>query len=197
MKLGPIAVALASACALVACSAEPPKESSTAPQQEASQTAPARSVVSAKWVTVFQTVEDFVELPDHVAVVTVSAEEAKEGRKSEEATVSERELTLDVEEALSGPLPGQIKILDFGSVETPSGRMDQIAEDGIRLEVGDRAVVAISRFGQHFRLVNNQSSYLLDDGEVQDTGRKDAVIKDIERLSEQELKERVRQGRAQ
>lgn len=197
MKITSLAVALVSACALVACASESPTASEASMPAESSPTPPATSVVSAKYVTVFQSVEDFVELPDHVAVVTVVAEDARTGRKSEEATIVERELTLDVEEALSGPLPGQIKILDFGSVETPQGRMDQVAEDGIRLEVGDRAVVAISRFGQHLRLVNNQAAYLLQDGEVKDTDRKDPVIDRIEQLTEQDLKNQVKRGRAQ
>lgn len=177
------------------CAGGPPKADATASSAVVPPVGPSHNVVSPRYVTVFSSVEEFVKLPEMVAVVTVTAEKEHAGRKSEEVTVSRRMLTMKVEEALAGQVPPTLEVVDFGSVATNSGHRPQVAHDGIRLQVGDRAIVAVNRFGGELWLVNNQAAYLLADGEVKDTDRKDPVIREIERLSETEVKERVRRGR--
>lgn len=151
--------------------------------------------VAPKYVTVFGSIEEFVELPELIAVVRVMSERDGDSRQAEEVAVSERVLSLEVEEALAGPVPSQVEVVDFGRIMTPEGQREQVAEDGIRLRPGDRALVAISRYGDNLRFVNNQAVYLLADGEVTDTDRDDPVIRRIEQLTERQIKDKVSQGR--
>lgn len=150
------------------------------------------AVVGFKYVTYFHRVADIVGKADMVVLATVAAEERSGKQRESDVVRSERRLTLRVEEVLAGQAPNTPMVTDLGWMRTAEGERPLVAEDGIRLEVGDRAVVALKQFSSGLRMPNNQSAYLLGGGQVADTPREDPLIRTVEAMTEQELTETLR-----
>ena len=143
---------------------------------------------------------------DVIAVVKVLEERAvRAGDESlteqERREVGEtvlRDLVVEVEDAVRGRAARGDRIVMGGQawVERDGNRTPWVrGDDGLWLNVGDRALVALvadKSNPNHFGVFTSTSVFILKDGQVVDTDRHAAVVKEHERLSETELESRAR-----
>jgi hypothetical protein len=131
-----------------------------------------------------------------VAIVEVTGEQEVPG--SRDATIPGepkevfRNLDLRVERVVAGrkPSASSFAMRDFGWVFTETGERRPLVHEQTRLEVGDRALVALSgagQFAEQSGLFTADSVLFLEGGEVSDTTRDKPIIRELEALSEQEL----------
>jgi hypothetical protein len=193
-----LAILVGGAVTLTAACGSSPADSAASdkPASTPSFSPPGLVETSLKYVTVFGDLEALANA-EAVAIVQVTGEERGEEVTVEEITEIPRILTLRIDETVAGSLPSadELRIKDLGYVRTDQGEFKQVAEGAIRLEVGDRALVVVQRFGGTYALVNHQSAYLLADGEVVDTERKNALIKELEKLSENDLRDKIKKAK--
>ncbi|MCA1824264.1 MAG: hypothetical protein ABR520_01505 [Mycobacteriales bacterium] len=159
------------------------------PQRRAS--TPATIVNHARYAVQFESVADFAKSYS-IVVATITDEQRQEPYGPEYARNINRTLSVNVEEILAGPSPAPASFVDWGWVVTADGEHPVVAEGGVRLKVGDRAVLILSRFGEKIELVNDQAVFLLSDGNVIDTDRHDPLVRQLEQLTERELKDEIR-----
>jgi hypothetical protein len=150
--------------------------------------------VSYDYGTYFETVEQ-LQAGGTVLAGRIVAEARGVQTRDHEQVNTFRLLDVDVESVLAGEAPKKITIETIGWIADSKGEQRQADIEGVALEVGDRILAAVVNLGDRKRLfgfTNPQSVYILQEGQVVDTPRKDKLTKELEALTEEQLMEKVK-----
>lgn len=180
---------LAAMVVVVGCAsrAEPP--SAGAPVSSASsERTSGPVVVHADYGVFFQTPSEISRLSDEVLIGTVEGERRGETYGPSDAPRQNRILEVSVERSLKGSSSSPVEVVTYGWTKINGEERVLVTSDGVRLKVGDRAMLALAVGKDGGRgLANDQAVLLLADGQVVDTDRDDPLVKELETLSEPQL----------
>jgi len=150
---------------------------------------------SVDYLTYFETPSDILRQSDEVVIGTVEGERRGSTYGPPDGRVQNRILRVSVERVLKGSPSDSVDLGTWGWSKYNGKERPFSPADEVRLEVGDRALLALAVGKDGGRgVMNQQAVFLLAEGQVVDTDRNDPVVKQLESLSEPQLIDVV-QGR--
>lgn len=188
--LRPIRVLLlpAAMVVVVGCASRAELLSAGAPSSASSERTSNPVVVHADYGVFFQTPSEIFRLSDEVVIGTVEGERRGETYGPSDAPRQNRILEVSVERSLKGSSSSPVEVATYGWTKINGEERVLVTSDGVRLKVGDRAMLALAVGKDGGRgLANDQAVLLLADGQVVDSDRYDPLVKQLEALSEPQL----------
>ena len=146
----------------------------------------------------FRNFDDYVSQSSAVFEGEVISESRGAVNAKDEYREQVRVLQIRVRDALSGfqPSTAVVRVDDFGWRQV-RGKAEEVdrPQGYLRLEVGDVGVFSVLTTDKRvYGFVNDQSVFLLNGDEVRDTDRQDPFVRDAERLSTNDLRDRIREA---
>lgn len=152
-------------------------------------------VAHPAYYTGFETVNEVATKSDEVIIGKVVAERRGPVSVDQDAVEQGRILEVEVEKTIKGSPGETVDVSVFGWAVMSDGQEHEIVvPGGIRLEVGDRVLIAllVDKASGERGGANNEAFYVLENGQVRDSNRTDAVVRRIERMTERQAEETLR-----
>lgn len=193
----PLLVAAVAACGTPRDTAGTAEQASTAPTQtprQLSSVGAGSSVVDFQFH--FRTFDDFVRHSSVIFEGEVVNERRGAATTQSEVRDQPRVLQLRVWRVLSGfqPSEGVLRVDDFGWLQV-RGQAERVDRPGgyLRVEVGDVGIFNVSTTDKKvYGFTNDQAVFLIHGNDVRDTDRPSPFVREAERLTAGELREKIR-----
>lgn len=148
-----------------------------------------RYTAHADYALYYNNMADIARLPQEVLIGRVESESRREANDVGDVKYQTRVLQIKVERVIKGSPPATVTVETIGYAIVQGEERQYEDVEGVSLEVGDRALFTLnsSRVDSARGVSSAQGVFILRNGEVADTPRRDPVVRLVEALSEAEL----------